>query len=517
MNAPRPPRSGRDTERVFHAALYIRLSREDGDGGESLSVANQRALLSAYAASDPLIADCSEYIDDGYSGTDFDRPAFARMLDALRRGEKNCVVVKDLSRFGRNYIAAGKYLEEEFPALGVRFIALGDGIDSYLRPESADSILVPFKNLLNDEYSRDISKKIRAALDTRRANGVFIGSKASYGYRRAADRPGALEPDPEAAAVVRRIFSDYLGGMSKSAIARRLNAERVPSPAAYAGRGRSLWSDSSVDRILRNRVYTGTLVQGRNGNISYRVQKTRRRPESAWFVTENAHEALIPQADFDRAQARMGVFTRADRSGRVHALAGLVRCAQCGRAMRRRRVVQPYKTYEYYVCPTYRQDKTACGKHTVRADRVESAVLEAVRAEIAAAVDFSRVSRRLGALRRAPQEKESTEKALSRVMELKRGIYTDWKNGELTRQEYLSFKEGYDAQEKALREKLDAHGAHDDYEDFARLRALAMPQTLDRALAAALIDRVEIGEDGAISIFFRFSRPPQGSDENSNK
>ncbi len=502
------PRREPDTGRRFHAALYIRLSREDGDGGESLSVANQRALLTAYAASDPLIGDYAEYIDDGYSGTDFDRPAFARMLDALRSGEKDCVVVKDLSRFGRNYIAAGRYLEEEFPALGVRFIALGDGIDSYLRPESADSILVPFKNLLNDEYSRDISKKIRAALDTRRASGIFIGSKASYGYRRSAEKPGSIEPDSEAAAVVKRIFAAYLGGTSKSSIARQLNAEGIASPAVYAGRGRGLWSESSVDRILRNRVYTGALVQGRNGNISYRVQKTRRKPEEAWFITENAYGALVSQADFAAAQARMGVFARAGHTGQVHALAGLVRCASCGRAMRRRRVAQPYRTYEYYFCPTYRQDKTACTKHAVRADRVEQAVLDAIRSEIAAAVDFSRVSRRVEALRRAPGDREKRKAALARVMELKRGIYTDWKSGELTREEYLSFKDGYDAQEKALREALDAP-RETRYADFAGLKALAMPDKLDRALAFALIERVEIREGGGIDIFFRFSRPPE--------
>ena len=172
---------------IFRAALYIRLSREDGDGGESLSVANQRALLSAYAASDPSIGESEEYIDDGFSGTDFDRPAFLRMLSDLRAKKRNCVVVKDLSRFGRNYIGAGKYLEEEFPALGVRFISLGDGIDSFLRPESTDSILLPFRNLLNDEYSRDISKKIRASLDTRFPLGVsneFTGQAARVAVKK---------------------------------------------------------------------------------------------------------------------------------------------------------------------------------------------------------------------------------------------------------------------------------------------------------------------------------------------
>ena len=496
-------------ERQFRAALYIRLSREDGDGGESLSVANQRALLTAYAASDPSIADWECFVDDGYSGTDFDRPAFSRMLTALRRRDRDCVIVKDLSRFGRNYIGAGRYLEEEFPTLGVRFIALSDGIDSYLRPESTDSILLPFKNLLNDEYSRDISKKIRTALDTKRAGGIFIGSKASYGYRRSKEKPGTIEADPEAAAVVRRIFSSYINGMSKNAIVRMLNAEGVASPAVYAGGGHGLWSYSSVDRILRNRVYTGDLVQGQNGNISYKVQKTRRRPASLWYIKEDAHEALISREDFQQAQQMMGVPARAGRGGTLHPLAGLVRCAQCGRALARRRIVHAYKTYEYYICPTYRQCKTACSKHSIRVDVVEREVLQAIQDEIRAAVDFARVSRSLAGMKsRQVQDESVLQEKLSRVMELKRGIYGDWKSGELTREEYLSFKSGYDTQEQQLRARLQAlPGPDRAVEGFARLRTLALPDKLERGLATALIREILVGEDGSLEIHFRFRRP----------
>ena len=490
---------------IFRAALYIRLSREDGDGGESLSVANQRALLSAYAASDPSIGESEEYIDDGFSGTDFDRPAFLRMLSDLRAKKRNCVVVKDLSRFGRNYIGAGKYLEEEFPALGVRFISLGDGIDSFLRPESTDSILLPFRNLLNDEYSRDISKKIRASLDTRRRNGIFIGSKASYGYRRSAEKPGSIEPDPETAPVVRRIFASYIKGMSKNAIVRMLNQERIPPPGAQ--RGAKLWSFSSVDRILRNPVYTGDLVQGKNGNISYRVQKTRRRPEKDWFVTPDAHEALIQRADFEEARMRMALPARAAGSGQVHALAGLVRCAQCGRALARRSVKSGGKTYEYYYCPTYRQDRTACTKHAIRVSAVEQAVLDALRAEIAAAVDFSRLETALSRREADEKAEKAAKKALSRVMELKRESYTDWKNGDLTREEYLSFKEGYDRQERALRAQLETQSDAQQARGYACLRELAMPDRLERGLVTALVRQIRIGEGGEIEIEFRFSRP----------
>ena len=501
--------TGGAERRLFRAALYIRLSREDGDGGESLSVANQRALLISFAESDDTIESWELFTDDGYSGTDFNRPAFSRMLELLRKGVFNCVVVKDLSRFGRNYIGAGKYLEEEFPALGIRFIALSDGIDSYARPESTDSILLPFKNLLNDEYSRDISRKIRTALDTKRRKGEFIGSKASYGYRRSMENRGAIEPDPEAAAVVKRIFASYIKGISKSAIVRELNAEGVPSPSQYAGRAPGLWSYSSVDRILRNRAYVGDLVQGQNGNVSYKVQKTRRRPEDKWFIKENAHEALVSREDFAQAQRLMETAGRAEASGQVHPLAGLVRCAECGRALMRRRIIHSYKTYEYYLCPTYRQSKTACTKHAVRVDRVEREVLEAIRGEIAASVDFAELSKELsGYTDDGGRGRKALEKKLEEVMERKRGLYGDWKSGELTRQEYLSFKAGYDAQENTLRTELEKTGREKDgVFTFEKLRSLSMPEKLDRGLACALISRILINRDGEITVYFTFSRP----------
>lgn len=505
------------TEVSFRAALYIRLSREDGDREESDSVANQRALLTDYARADDTIESFELFIDDGYSGTGFDRPAFQRMLEALRARRLNCVVVKDLSRFGRNYIDTGRYLEQEFPLLGVRFISLGDDIDSWARPAQSNTILVPFKNLINDEYSRDISQKIRAALDSKRRRGEFIGSHPPYGYRRAEGNPARLVPDAPAADVVRRIFADYLAGRAKAAIARALNAEGVPSPSAYRSGGTGLWSYSSVDHILRNPVYRGDLVQGRYGNISYKIQKTRRRPEERWFVVRMTHEPLVAPEDFDRAQSLMETDTRADAaSGEVHPLAGLVRCAECGRALSRRRVRHAYGVYEYYICPTYKQSHTACTPHSVRVDAVEHAVLEAIQDEIRAAVDFSRVAAELKTTRKARDGTAALERSLARVMELKRGIYGDWKSGELTREEYVSFKEGYDRQEAELRRQIEtekARAASADGGEWAKLALLATPEKLERGLAAALLRRVLVHADGSLTIEFRFPREDADSQD----
>ena len=500
-------------EHSFRAALYIRLSREDGDREESDSVANQRALLTEYARSDETIESFELFIDDGYSGTDFNRPAFRRMLEALRARRLNCVVVKDLSRFGRNYIDTGRYLEQEFPLLGVRFISLGDDIDSWARPAQSNTILVPFKNLINDEYSRDISQKIRAALDSKRRRGEFIGSHPPYGYRRAEEDHTRLVADPAAAETVRRIFAEFLAGRSKSAIARGLNAAGIPSPAAYRRGGNGLWSYSSVDHILRNPVYRGDLVQGRYGNISYKIQKTRRRPEDRWFVVHGTHEPLVDPEEFDRAQSLMKVDARADVHGDVHPLAGLVRCAECGRALSRRRVRHAYGVYEYYICPTYKQSHTACTPHSVRVDAVEREVLEAIRDEIRAAVDFSRVAAELGTMRREKNTLSALERSLARVMELKRGIYGDWKEGELTREEYLSFKAGYDRQEAELRRQIETEKSRaqsDGGAAWEKLAALNAPETLERGLATALLRQVLVHADGSLTIMFRFRREDGG-------
>ena len=507
MSAAGQKREGRGAEKTFRAALYIRLSREDGDREESDSVANQRALLTDFAREEESIESFELFIDDGWSGTDFQRPAFLQMLEALRARRLNCVAVKDLSRLGRNYIDTGRYLEQEFPLLGVRFISLLDDIDTWARPAQANTILVPFRNLINDEYSRDISRKIRAALDAKRRRGEFIGSRPPYGYRRSGSDRNRLEIAPEEGEVVRRIFRDFLAGESKTAIARTLNAAGIPSPGTGQG-GRRLWSYSSVDHILRNPVYRGDLVQGRYGNISYRLQKTRRRPAEDWFVVRGTHEPLIEPERFDRARTMMAAGTRQGPGGTApRPLAGLVRCADCGRALLRRRVKHSYGIYEYYLCPTWKQCRDACTPHSVRTDRVETAVLEAIREEIRAAVDFSRVEAALRRTRRERDPRPGLERSVGRVMERKRGLYEDWKSGELTREEYLSFKEEYDRQEAALRRQLAAaeerksDPAGEQREALARL---PWPEKLERDLAVSLLRRVLVGEDGAVTIEFRF-------------
>ena len=280
----------------YRTALYLRLSREDGDKTESDSIANQRTLLEAYAIDHPELCIVDEFVDDGYSGSNFERPAFQNLFRELEQGTINCILVKDLSRFGRNYIEVGRYLERIFPVMRVRLIAVTDNYDSQSAWKTSDSIMVPMRNLLNDAYCRDISVKIKSQLAVKRKRGDFVGSFATYGYQKDPSNHTKLIVDELAAETVQDIFRWKISGMSNQGIANRLNAKKVPSPAArklQSGAKLSLhfrksdeppWSAKAVDRILHNEVYIGKLVQGKTRRLDYRSKKKMNVPMRDWTI-----------------------------------------------------------------------------------------------------------------------------------------------------------------------------------------------------------------------------------------
>lgn len=283
-------------QKTYQTAMYLRLSREDGDvteGGKQVSnsIANQKELVMDYLKSHPEIQIADTYVDDGFSGVDFERPEFQRMLSDIRENKINCVVVKDLSRFGRNYIESGRYIEKIFPMLGIRFIAITDGYDS-INEDMGSEMIIPFKNLINDAYCRDISVKIRSHMDIKRRNGEYIGAFAAYGYLKDEENKNHLVIDDYAADVVRDIFTMKLCGMSQQAIADKLNADGILSPIQYkksigieleSSFQKSInpkWSYNAVLRILKNEVYTGTVVQGKCTTPNYKIKKRIHKDET---------------------------------------------------------------------------------------------------------------------------------------------------------------------------------------------------------------------------------------------
>ena len=520
---------------LWKPALYIRLSREDGDREESNSIASQRELLTEFVDTQTDMTAPRLYTDDGCTGTDFDRPDFRRMMHDLRAGIVNCVIVKDLSRLGRNYVKVGEYLEHTFPLLNVRFIALSERIDSVADPRSVNNLVVPFKNILNDEYARDISNKVRASLDLKRRQGKFIGSFASYGYRKDPNDHSRLLIDETAAAIVRDIFDWFISGTSVLGIAKRLNEQGVPNPSAYkrqqgmnyrhptSDKLDDLWPDSSVRRILRNPLYTGTMVQGKNRTKSYKLHVNEAVPEEDWITVEQTHEAIIPGELFDKAQSLFARDTRtAPTRKQVYLFSGFLRCADCGKAMNRKTISQPYRNYYYYLCSTFKkQHSGACTKHTIRSDRLEQAVLETLRSQIALAVEMDELIaeiNRSGACSRSADhlqtERAQLETERERIEQMKLSLYPDWKAGDISREEYHRLKEQFEQQQARLDTRLATLQARIDevqngvnetnsfLSQFVKYRSL---QTLTREVVVELIDMIYVHEGGKITIKFKFS------------
>lgn len=520
-------------ETIWRAALYVRLSREDGDKEESDSVGNQRSLLDEFVSREPDIDVFGIYIDDGWSGTNFDRPDFLRLMEDIKLRSVNCIIVKDLSRFGRNYIDVGNYIEKVFPFMDVRFISVNDALDSFKSPQSMNNLVVPFKNIINDEYCRDISNKVRSSLDLKRRQGKFIGSFATYGYMKDPDDHNKLIVDEYAAAVVCDIFKWFIEGMSIIGIAKRLNEQGVLNPSAYkrsiglnyrhpAGeKNDKLWPDSSVRRILTNKMYTGTLVQGKNKTKSYKVQVSVAQPKNKWIEIENSHEAIINDDVFIKAQSLLNRDTRTSPGrNNIYLFSGFLRCADCGRAMNRKRISQPYGEYHYYICSTFKKmNADACTKHTIRCDKLEDAVLTTIRQHIRLAVSMSEVVEEIrehgcngfgaGHLTKTLTDKESEKLRLERM---KLALYPDWKNGDITKDEYRTLKARFDEELRGISTAIEnlqkEIAAFESGTDGAFLAGFSKHLSFDkltREILVELVDYIYIHEGGGITIHFKFA------------
>ena len=337
-----------EVKKVYNVAIYLRLSRDDGKM-ESDSISSQRDMILSYIRNQEDMKVFDIYTDDGWSGVNFDRPEFKRMMKDIKDGKADCVIVKDLSRLGRDYIEAGRLIQKTFPAFSVRFIALTDNFDSLTADYSEKSIVLPVKNFVNDSYCRDISGKVRSHQKIKRQNGEFIGSFAVYGYKKSQENKNKLVPDDYAADIVKKIFALKIEGFSSLGIAKKLNGMGILSPMEYKkSQGykyhtgfvtgtKGEWSAVAVKRILTNETYIGTLVQGKVEKVNYKVKKSVRKPEEEWIKVENAHKAIISKEDFETAGRLLQMDMRASAdTGKSHMYAGMLFCGDCMRPMIRR-------------------------------------------------------------------------------------------------------------------------------------------------------------------------------------
>ena len=521
---------------TWKAALYIRLSREDGDKAESNSITSQREILKEYLKLHPDIELYDFYVDDGWSGTTFDRPDFKRMMEDIYSGRVNCVIVKDLSRFGRNYTDAGHYLDNVFVRYQIRFIALNNGVDTATNHMNAATrcITVGVQNVINESLAATTSVNVRGTLNVNREQGKFIGSFAAYGYRKDPTDHHRLVVDPETAPVVQLIFQKFLDGRSIIGIAKDLNELGIPNPTRYkqlkgfnyrhpAGQKLDgLWPDSSVRRILRNEVYIGNMVQGKTTTISYKISKCRTLPKSDWIVVEDTHEAIIDRETFEKAQSLFNQFTRTAPQKRDKDLfAGFLRCADCHAAMSKKVNSHPYGTYHYYRCSTARKmKKSACTNHTIRTDKLENAVLTTIQTMVDTAVTMEELVQQINA---SPAKKRESnhirsaiathETELAKYRQMVLELYPDWKNGLISQEEYLQLKGQLNEKVSGLERSLASlqksqeefsRGLPEDNAFLTHFTQYGKIESLTRPLLVELVDKIYIHEGGKITIRFKF-------------
>ena len=367
---------------AWNVAVYLRLSKEDNESIESNSIVNQRELVEQYISSKSDLELVDYYIDDGYSGTNFNRPGFERLLQDMKNKKIKCIIVKDLSRFARNHIEADMYFENIFPVLNIRFISVIENIDSFENPDSMDNLIVPFKNLLNDAYAKDISKKVKSALTAKRLNGEFIGTSATYGYIKNPKDKHKLIIDEEASKHVVQIFNGIIEGKTVSEIANELNKNNILTPAAYKRKNEpesnnietdKRWNAKMINKMLKDRIYVGDLIQGKKKVENYRSHKLITTKKDEWIIIQNNHEPIISKDKFDKVQEIIEKNKCARSNEEKDLFYRFLKCSDCGESFTLRRV----KNYEYYHCTSYVRNGS-CTSHSIRKDKLVELVIEEI-------------------------------------------------------------------------------------------------------------------------------------------
>ncbi len=509
-------------QKNYVAGLYFRLSQEDERAGESLSIENQRLMLRKYAEEHGFEIH-GEYIDDGISGTTFQRPEVQRLLDDAKTGVINTIVVKDLSRFGRNYIEVGQYIDYVFPAFGIRFIAIQDNVDTENRDNTAMEMM-PIMNVFNEWHAANTSKKIRAVKRANAMAGIYSAKKASYGYIMGTDEKRTPVIDEEVAPIVVRIFEMYASGISPNKIAETLNLEGVPSPAQYAfeklghkvnPHDMRLWSSISIRTILNNIIYLGHLPQLQATSVSYKNHKRYNKDKSEWVIVYNTHEPIISQELWDKAHERMhsGAQGRKTKSGYTHPLSGFLYCADCGSKMKMTQNKKRGITRYNFNCGHHmRYGKAYCFSHYILATAIEEIVLDDIRTmaqrivldEEAIKKEYLRQNAELAdkAVKTAKKKLQAKQRRVDELSRLMQIAYEDRAKGKMPEDVCFAFIEKYIAEQKTLKAEIEEIEAklvetettQQSADNFIRdIKKYLNAPTLTREMCYELIDRVIVG------------------------
>lgn len=505
----------------YNAALYMRLSKDDDNGEESSSITTQRKMLLSFAKENSFkIFD--EYIDDGWSGTNFDRPNFKRMIEDIEKKNVNLVITKDLSRLGRDYITAGQYTEIYFPSKRVRYIAINDGYDS----DSPYTDIAPFKNVINEMYARDTSKKIRSSFTTKMKEGSFIGNFAPYGYIKDPQNKNHLLIDNEVAPIVRKIFDMAIKGNNPIDIARYLNKMHIPTPAVYRCEKysylnidnyskRKEWTSANISKILHNVVYLGDMAQRKTTKVSFKSNLTVQNPKKDWIVVKNTHEPIICQEDFDTAKKRILSRSCSKKGNFKNIFSGIAKCQDCGKNMS---TVGSRKkgSLANLACGGYKlYGNKECSNHFIDYNVLHRLVLDAIREQVelsdAEKNDmFTELKSKIKSQDNTNDAKKNLKKLNDRIDEIDsiiEHLYEDNLCGVINESRFKKLLEKYEAENEILNQKIETiksalskkndnmEHAIQSFENFSKLIGQYTEiEELTEDLLFKLIDRIEIGQ-----------------------
>ena len=527
---------------IYNAALYMRLSRDDENYGDSVSIETQRTILKQYAREHGFCV-AGEYVDDGWSGTNFERPSFQRMMDDVENGKVNCIITKDLSRFGREHVMMDYYLEFLFPEKRVRYIAVAENEDT----EKGLSDFVPFKNLFNEWFAKDTSRKVKTALKAKVAAGQRVCAYAPIGYKKHPEIKNKLVIDEETRWIVEKIFDLAFHGKGAASITGMLIADKVPTPGfinfkrdgtfanIYAGAPEEksyAWTIAQVKSILKDETYIGHTIHYRETNISFKNKRRIRKPESDWLRVENTQEPIISEQVFRQVQEQISQRRRKCKDGTTQIFAGLIKCADCGWSMSYSVNRQNTKPYGYYHCSKNGQGTRQCSMHYIRYDVLYAYVLSRLQYWFKQAeLDEDKLLQRLlesGNQSRAAIRKKhlsdlkKAEKRKSEVDHLFTRVYEDNVAGRISDYNFRMLSEKYQGEQAQLDAQIaeiqmllaaDQQGEEDAGKWIALIRQMAYPTELTATLLNAVIEKILVHEavkhdDGSreqeIEIFYRF-------------
>ena len=530
---PRRKKVNKEERNIWKVGIYCRLSSDDGDNAESDSITNQKEIIEYFLKKEENIEIIDYYQDDGYSGTTFNRPDFKRMFNALVNGDINTIIVKDLSRFGRNYIEVGNYIEQIFPLYNTRFIAVNDNIDSFKDPKSVNNIIVPFKNLMNDEYARDISNKVRSVLMTKSLNGEWVGGTCPYGYKKNPDNIHQLIIDEEEAPVVRKIFKMALDGFGHIKIARFLNdngilcrkevQRRKKYKLSMSSEDEEIvyhWSTSTIGKMVTSEIYIGNLVWNRTGSISYKDHRQIYKPKSEWVIVEGTHEGIISVEDFNKIQETIKErLSKKKRPEKLTIYKYKIKCADCGRSMCKMEDFRDGRTSSNLYCRNYKTTSSKCSPHKIKTSELDSMVIEAILMQIKSVLNIEKTINKIKENSKTTNKDEYEKQILKlnndidKIKRLKKVAYEDWKLERISKEEFINYSNDYEKSIENLNNEIKVYEnkiesslrdiKEDEYwiEHFRRNKKI---KSLSREVIEELIDCIYVHEGGNITIKFKY-------------